>query len=117
MSLELSCTGGNPAFPLSHPARRSRPARLVGALLARLPLALVALVVLALPGIAQAEGACCLGDLCVILSPDDCAARSGDYKGDDTKCDPNPCLPPDPTGACCVGGTCSVNVWIRVTSA
>jgi len=41
-------------------------------------------------------GACCVGEDCSILSEADCTTAGGTYHGDDTVCDPNPCLP-----ACC----------------
>ncbi len=37
------------------------------------------------------EGACCVEEMCEILTEDECAARPGVYQGDDTVCDPNPC--------------------------
>jgi hypothetical protein len=40
-----------------------------------------------------AVGACCFDLDCVILTEAECLDRLGDYKGDDTVCDPNPCLP------------------------
>ncbi|MEK6674845.1 MAG: hypothetical protein AABZ47_04225 [Planctomycetota bacterium] len=48
-------------------------------------------------------GACCAGDgTCSMIERSECA---GDYQGDDTSCEPNPC--PEPMGACCVGAECS----------
>ena len=41
---------------------------------------------------------------CETLTESDCAESDGDYQGDDTFCDPNPC--PQPTGACCVDQVC-----------
>jgi len=54
---------------------------------------------------AQAQGACCLPDgTCRITAPTEC---QGEYMGDGTVCDPNPCAPPQ--GACCFAdGTCAV---------
>lgn len=46
------------------------------------------------------QGACCNGTDCTITSEADCG---GVYQGDDTTCDPNPCVS---TGACCAFGTC-----------
>jgi hypothetical protein len=38
-----------------------------------------------------------------------CTGSGGTYKGNGTVCDPNPCLTPPPTGACCAGdGSCSI---------
>jgi hypothetical protein len=38
-------------------------------------------------------GACCLpGSQCEVLSPDECATLQGNYKGEGTTCEPNPCL-------------------------
>ncbi len=48
-------------------------------------------------------GACCDEDgNCTITTEDDC---DGDYQGDGTVCDPNPCPQP---GACCIDGECSI---------
>jgi hypothetical protein len=52
-------------------------------------------------------GACCFSDgSCQVLDADGCDAAGGDYRGDDTVCDPNPCMAA--TGACCIDGVCSV---------
>ncbi|MFQ5805795.1 MAG: hypothetical protein ACE5I3_05025 [Phycisphaerae bacterium] len=41
------------------------------------------------------RGACCLGDdICDLLTVDQCAAVGGDYQGDGTVCEPNPCRDP-----------------------
>ncbi|HVP12559.1 MAG TPA: choice-of-anchor J domain-containing protein [Phycisphaerae bacterium] len=40
---------------------------------------------------ARAEGACCDGVNCLILTLSDCDARGGAYKGDGTACDPGLC--------------------------
>ena len=55
----------------------------------------------------QPTGACCdplTGD-CYVTTLEGCV---GDYQGDGTTCDPNPC--PQPTGACCnpVTGGCTI---------
>lgn len=40
-------------------------------------------------------GACCYKDgSCEVLRPTQCAAAGGEYQGDNTDCDPNPCPPP-----------------------
>ena len=45
-------------------------------------------------GAPPATGACCLSTLvCTVTTEQDCAGQSGDYQGDDTDCDPNPCVP------------------------
>ncbi len=51
-------------------------------------------------------GACCdaMGN-CTIDTQSHCESGGGDYQGDGTPCDPNPC---PPTGACCVGSDCSI---------
>ncbi|MFQ5805796.1 MAG: hypothetical protein ACE5I3_05030 [Phycisphaerae bacterium] len=51
-------------------------------------------------------GACCYPDgTCEVLTADECSATDGEYQGDFTTCDPNPCPPPE--GACCLqDGTC-----------
>jgi len=55
----------------------------------------------------QLTGACCLpnGD-CLLVNRDECGAVGGQYQGDGTVCDPNPCPIP---GACCFeDGHCEV---------
>ncbi len=55
-------------------------------------------------------GACCDAQgNCTILSSAACSAAGGFYQGDNTVCDPNPCVPL-PTGACCsiINGQCSI---------
>lgn len=53
-------------------------------------------------------GACCTaGDdgtaNCAVVTPRQCAASNGRYRGDNTACDPNPCAQrPAVTGACCL---------------
>src|SRR5438477_2679657 len=37
-------------------------------------------------------GACCVGEVCSITTAAACADLGGDYQGDGTPCDPNPCL-------------------------
>jgi hypothetical protein len=44
-------------------------------------------------GPGPATGGCCFGDLCSIETEADCLAGDGVYLGDDTSCDPNPCVP------------------------
>ena len=75
-----------------------------------------------------AMGACCFPDgTCLVLTQDDCEGTTrhnpprtngdlmsrsgvpGEYQGDDTTCDPNPCPQPPATGACCFeDGSCQV---------
>ncbi len=57
------------------------------------------------PG-ASSPGACCLPDgSCVVVLSTDC---TGDFQGDGTQCDPNPCSQPV-VGACCfTEGDCEV---------
>jgi hypothetical protein len=58
-----------------------------------------------------AVGACCLEDgTCLIVTEEECFAQAGEYQGDETLCDPNPCeQPPPPIGACCLeDGTCLI---------
>ena len=50
------------------------------------------------------QGACCIGQSCSVTTEANC---SGDYLGDGTNCDGNPCYVP-PTGACCINESCSV---------
>lgn len=53
-------------------------------------------------------GACCLPNgSCQITDRDSCAAQQGQYQGDGSGCDPNPC--PPPPGACCLPtGACVI---------
>lgn len=37
------------------------------------------------------EGACCVDDMCCVVSRQECEALGGDYQGDRTDCFPNPC--------------------------
>lgn len=55
---------------------------------------------------AQPTGACCFQDgSCATTTRDECLAGGGNYLGDGTTCDPNPC--PQPVGACCFAdGSC-----------
>jgi hypothetical protein len=54
-------------------------------------------------------GACCISSgSCTVLSADECSNSNGNYLGDDTNCNPNPC--PQPLGACCVSGSCTQQV-------
>src|SRR5262249_23875974 len=59
--------------------------------------------------VAQPSGACCLsGGQCLITTGPDCSSRSGQYRGDNTVCVPNPCSSQPATGACCLpGGSCN----------
>jgi hypothetical protein len=57
------------------------------------------------PGI-SAE-ACCYDDgSCEMLLADECVANGGIPQGPGTVCDPNPCPPPPPVGACCFDTDC-----------
>ena len=56
------------------------------------------------PFASEPTGACCDGEICVIETAAGCA---GDYLGDNTTCEGNPC-DLTPAGACCVDGTCSI---------
>ncbi len=42
-------------------------------------------------------GACCIGEVCTVVTEDDCLGNQGVYQGDDTTCDPNPCELPSAT--------------------
>ncbi len=46
-------------------------------------------------------GACCVGAVCSVETPLDCADLGGDWLGEGTTCDPNPCT----QGACCYNDT------------
>ena len=69
----------------------------------------VALVLISSLGVgassAFAEGACCIGDDCLILTELQCTERRGEWHGEGTTCDPSPCVTAE-TGACCLGDDC-----------
>ncbi len=44
-------------------------------------------------------GACCIGSDCYLYTSDECTAVGGDYMGDGTGCDPNPCPSPVETAS------------------
>ena len=48
--------------------------------------------------VSTVRGACCLGDSCYVLAPENCTLAGGTYLGDSTFCEGNPC-------ECCVGFT------------
>jgi len=51
-------------------------------------------------------GSCCTGEICQVVTEDQCLILGGEYGGDGTSCSPNPCV--DPFGACCADdGTCT----------
>ena len=50
-------------------------------------------------------GACCVEDVCSILTQADCSGTNGAYLGNDSACDNDPCAF---TGACCVDTSCSL---------
>lgn len=53
------------------------------------------------------EGGCCSGTDCFSLTEEECGDAGGEYQGEGTTCDPNPCAPV--TGACCFeNGSCEV---------
>lgn len=50
---------------------------------------------------APPPGACCFaGGVCEVVTELECGQNDGNYQGDETTCDPNPC--PQPVGACCL---------------
>ncbi|HJN72280.1 MAG TPA: hypothetical protein QF528_06775, partial [Phycisphaerales bacterium] len=51
-------------------------------------------------------GACCIGSNCVVMYQSQCDAGGGDWQGNNTTCDANPCVAA--TGACCVSGACQI---------
>lgn len=55
-------------------------------------------------------GACCFPDgHCEYVYEQGCLEAEGDWLGENTTCDPNPCPPPPPLGACCLeDGSCQV---------
>ena len=53
------------------------------------------------------SGACCIDQVCIIGPLFYCQNIGGNYLGDDSSCDPSPCL--TPVGACCyIDGSCLV---------
>lgn len=52
---------------------------------------------------AAAEGACCVGGSCSLTCENEC---QGDFQGQNTVCDPNPCV--ITYGACCIYGGCII---------
>jgi hypothetical protein len=70
---------------------------------------------------APITGACCVGSNCVILSETDCIAVKGDYQGDNSRCDPNPCAVYEPDCIIIselIDGTLSGSCprWIEITN-
>jgi hypothetical protein len=69
------------------------------------------------------QGACCVDNICYIMTPEDCDRAGGEYLGDNSDCGPpDPCEPPPVYGACCdpETGGCTItteadcrppNVW------
>ena len=60
-------------------------------------------------GVALAsEGACCLGQGCVTLSPGSCELKGGEFFGVGTDCDPagGTCATAEREGACCFADGC-----------
>ncbi len=56
------------------------------------------------PVLCPVFGACCFDESCVVLTQEECTTQGGLYEGDDTVCEPNPCLPEcgdTATGDCC----------------
>ena len=63
----------------------------------------------------EVYGACCDGDDCTVVTADDCDAAGGEYEGDLTTCDPNPC---GPTGSCCSADyTCTDDLTVGECAA
>jgi hypothetical protein len=63
------------------------------------------------PAFDGGNGACCLPDgSCIVINALICGEMGGEYQGDGTDCDPNPCQPA--TGACCLqSGECTILVY------
>ncbi|MBN2559939.1 MAG: hypothetical protein JXQ75_03290 [Phycisphaerae bacterium] len=66
-------------------------------------------------------GACCVGEVCSIETEEDCLTATGEYQGDGTDCDPDPCA--DYESACLIitevvdatlSGGCPK--WIEITN-
>ena len=50
------------------------------------------------------EGACCIGEDCVILEQKDCKGSGGEWQGYDVLCEDVSCVQPPAFGACCING-------------
>ncbi len=58
-------------------------------------------------------GACCLiNGVCEVLTETACIALNGDYQGDGTSCDPNPCLCPGDMNCDGVVGFDDINLFV-----
>ena len=64
-------------------------------------------------------GACCFDTgACDLMTADECASGGGDFLGEGTECDPNPCVQPVREGACCfLDGTCGILAEADCSSA
>lgn len=45
-------------------------------------------------------GACCEGDLCTVVTENECVAQGGTFQGENTGCVPNPCFTSQPCAEC-----------------
>ena len=52
------------------------------------------------------QGACCYNGNCIYTYETNCATANGEWQGNGTNCDVNPCVAA--TGACCVGTDCQI---------
>lgn len=52
----------------------------------------------------EPNGACCLNGTCNIVTEAQCLSAGGEFQGDYTTCDNDPCV--EPTGACCISDGC-----------
>lgn len=55
-------------------------------------------------GLPTPTGGCCREDVCTVETQESCESDGGEYQGDGTDCEPNPCVV---TGGCCRDGTCT----------
>lgn len=67
------------------------------------------------PPLAPRTGACCIGSVCSILTPQDCRSQGGAFHGFQSVCATTVC-PGAPTGACCLAAPGGQSVSCIITS-
>ena len=53
-------------------------------------------------------GACCVDEICSLVTSTTCSDASGTYQGNNTFCSSNTCDPPPTSGACCTEQACTI---------
>ena len=61
-------------------------------------------------------GACCISNVCSVVTEGNCVWDGGTYQGDNSTCAGDPCAPPA-TGACCVGTSCGTGTEADCSAA